>query len=104
MPWHASVVVLSNGEIKTGRSQEFRKSYEVVMRHGRPYYFRERSPTYEWEAEVEFQHDYDGLIVRNPCQSVRKLGRDDRLKLARLIVQYQTKSVRVEGFDVPNDA
>jgi hypothetical protein len=32
------------------------------MRHGRPYYFRERSPTYEWEAEVEFQHDYDGLI------------------------------------------
>ncbi|KAJ5228636.1 hypothetical protein N7489_009344 [Penicillium chrysogenum] len=104
MPWHASVVVLSNGEIKTGRSQEFRKSYEVVMRHGRPYYFRERSPTYEWEAEVEFQHDYDGLIVRNPCQSVRTLGRDDRLKLARLIVQYQTKSVRVEGFDVPNDA
>ncbi|KGO70910.1 Pyoverdine biosynthesis [Penicillium italicum] len=103
MPWHASVVVLSNGEIKTGRSREFRKLYEVVMRHGRPYYFRERSPTYEWDAEVEFQHDYDGLIVKNPSQRIQTLGRDDRLKLARLIVQYQTKSVRVEGFELPND-
>ncbi|CAG8908540.1 unnamed protein product [Penicillium egyptiacum] len=104
MPWHSSVLVLSNGEIKTGRSQEFRKSYEVVMRHGRPNYFRERSPTYEWEAEVEFQHDYDGLIVKNPCKRIQTLGRDDRLKLARLIVQYQAKSVRVEGFDVRDDA
>ncbi|OQD64464.1 hypothetical protein PENPOL_c007G07631 [Penicillium polonicum] len=104
MPWHASVVVLSNGEIKTGRSREFRELYEVVMKHGRPYYFRERSPAYEWEAEVEFQHDYDGLTVKNPSQRVQRLGRDDRLKLARLIVQYQTKSVRVEGFEVPNDA
>ncbi|KAJ5509198.1 hypothetical protein N7527_011341 [Penicillium freii] len=104
MPWHASVVVLSNGEIKTGRSREFHELYEVVMKHGRPYYFRERSPVYEWEAEVEFQHDYDGLIVKNTSQRVQRLGRDDRLKLARLIVQYQTKSVRVEGFDLPNDA
>lgn len=97
-------MVLSNGEIKTGRSGEFRKLYEVVMRHGRPYYFRERSPTYEWEAEVEFQHDFDGLVVKNPSQRIQTLGRDDRLKLARLIVQYQTKSVRVEGFEVPDDA
>ncbi|KAJ5400494.1 hypothetical protein N7465_010983 [Penicillium sp. CMV-2018d] len=104
MPWHASVVVLSNGEIKTGRSREFRELYEVVMKHGRPHYFRERSPAYEWETEVEFQHDYDGLIVKNTSQRVQRLGRDDRLKLARLIVQYQTKSVRVEGFDLPNDA
>lgn len=103
MPWHASVAVLSNGEIKTGRSREFRKLYEVVMKHGRPYYFRERSPMYEWETEVEFQHDYDGLTVKNPSQRVQRLGRDDRLKLARLIVQYQTKSVRVEGFEVAND-
>ncbi|CDM26762.1 hypothetical protein DTO013E5_7035 [Penicillium roqueforti] len=103
MPWHASVVVLPNGDIKTGRSQEFRKLYEVVMKHDRPYYFRERSPLYEWEADVEFQHDYDGLIVKNPCQRVQRLGREDRLKLARLIVQYQTKSVRVEGFEVAND-
>ncbi|KXG53870.1 Pyoverdine biosynthesis [Penicillium griseofulvum] len=104
MPWHASVAVLSNGEIKTGKSREFRKLYEVVVRHGRPYYFRERSPMYEWEADVEFQHDYDGLIVKNPLQRAQTLGRDDRLKLARLIVQYQTKSVRVEGFEVLNDA
>ncbi|KAJ5964570.1 Pyoverdine biosynthesis [Penicillium vulpinum] len=103
MPWHASVVVLPNGEIKTGNSREFRKIYEVVMRHGRPYYFRERNPVYEWEATVEFQHDYDGLIVKNRCQNTQTLGRDDRLKLARLIIQYQTKSVRVEGFEVPND-
>ncbi|CAI7658505.1 unnamed protein product [Penicillium glandicola] len=104
MPWHASVVVLSNGEIKTGKSREFRELYEVVMRHGRPYYFRERSPIYEWEAEVEFQHEYDGLLVKSSCQKAQTLGRDDRLKLARLIVQYQAKSVRVEGFEVPNDA
>lgn len=102
MPWHASVVVLSNGDIKTGNSREFQKLYEIVMKNGRPYYFRERSPMYEWAAEVEFDHDYDGLIVRSRDLSRPQiLGRDDRLKLARLIVQHHDKSVRVEGFEVP---
>jgi hypothetical protein len=104
MPWHASVVVLSNGEIKTGSSREFRKLYELVVRNGKPYYFREPSPMYDWEAAVEFQHDYYGLVIKNPSQRRRSLGRDDRLKLARLIVQYQSKLVRVEGFEVLNDA
>lgn len=102
MPWHASVVVLSNGTIKTGCSREFRKLYDIVMKNGRPYYFREPSPMYEWAAEVEFEHDYNGLIVRN--LGTPMLGRDDRLKLARLIMQHHNKSVRVEGFEVPNDA
>ncbi|KAG0156495.1 hypothetical protein PDIDSM_3674 [Penicillium digitatum] len=83
---------------------EFRKLYEVVLRHGRPHYFRERSSMYEWEAEVEFQHEYGGLAVKNPLQRVQTLGRNDRLKLAHLIVQYQTKAVRVEGFEVATDA
>ncbi|CAG8171467.1 unnamed protein product [Penicillium salamii] len=102
MPWHASVVVLSNGDLKTGNSRDFRRLYETVMKNGRPYYFRERSPMYEWAAEVEFEHDYEGLIVRNKGTQI--LGRDDRFKLARLIMQHQNKSVRVEGFEVPNDA
>ena len=102
MPWHASVVVLSNGDVKTGNSRDFRKLYETVMKDGRPYYFRERSPMYEWAADVEFEHDYDGLIVRN--LGTEMLGRDDRFKLARLIMQHRNKSVRVEGFEVPNDA
>lgn len=72
------------------------------MRHGKPYYFRERSAMYEWEAEVEFQHDYEGLIVRNASQRAQPLGRDDRLRLAQLILQYQNKAVRVEGFEVPD--
>jgi hypothetical protein len=58
---------------------------------------------YEWSADVVFEHDYAGLIVKNPHQSPQVLGRDDRLRLARLIV-CQKKSVRVEGFEVPNDA
>ncbi|KAJ5341552.1 hypothetical protein N7541_010676 [Penicillium brevicompactum] len=102
MPWHASVVVLSNGNVKTGCSREFRKLYDIVMKNGRPYYFREPSPMYEWAAEVEFEHDYNGLIVRSLGTTM--LGRDDRLKLARLIMQHHNKSVRVEGFEVPNDA
>jgi hypothetical protein len=102
MPWHASVVVLSNGEIKTGKSRDFQKLYEIITKNGKPYYFRERSSMYEWAAEVEFNHDYDGLIVRNPSPRAQTLGRDDRLKLARLIVQHQNKSVRVEGFEVMN--
>lgn len=104
MPWHASVAVLSNGEIRTGNSQDFRGLYEVVTKNGQPYYFRERSPMYEWAAEVEFVHDYNGLIVRNPSHRAQILCRDDRLKLARLIVQHQNRTVRVEGFEVPNDA
>ncbi|KAJ5143031.1 Pyoverdine biosynthesis [Penicillium bovifimosum] len=104
MPWHASVVVLSNGAVKTGNSRAFRTLYELVVKNGKPYYFRESNPFYDWEAEVEFQHDYNGLVIRNPSQKRQSLGRDDRLKLARLIVQYQNKSVRVEGFEVPSDA
>jgi pyoverdine/dityrosine biosynthesis protein Dit1 len=102
MPWHASVVVLSNGEIMTGKSQEFRRLFEVVMKHGRPSYFRERSPMYNWSADVLFQHDYAGLIVKNPHQRPQVLGKDDRLRLAHLIV-CQKKRVRVEGFEVPTD-
>ncbi|KAJ5571870.1 Pyoverdine biosynthesis [Penicillium sp. DV-2018c] len=98
MPWHASVVVLSNGAVKTGNSRAFRELYELLVKNGKPYYFRESSPMYDWEAEVEFQHGYDGLAIRNSSQKCQSLGRGDRLKLARLIMQYQNKSVSVEGF------
>lgn len=99
MPWHASVLVLSNGEIKTGASRDFRQKHDVVTKHGRPYYFREKSPPYHWIAEVEFQHDYEGLLVKNPRLEIQMFGKEDRQKLARLVVLHQNHLVRVEGFD-----
>lgn len=102
MPWHASVAMLLDGQIKTGKAQDFRSQYETVFRNGKPYYFRESSPLCNWSVDVEFLPDYEGLLVRNPRDEVQYLEQEDRLKLSRLIVLLNDKTVRVEGFAVPD--
>lgn len=48
---------------------------------------------------MEFQHDYEGLLVKNPRLEIQMFGKEDRQKLARLVVLHQNHLVRVEGFD-----
>lgn len=101
MPWHASLVVLSNGEIQTGDAKDFRDKYDIIMKNGRPYYFRERNALYEWSVPVDIQHSYKSLLFKNPGDGEQTLQADDRLKLARCIVSHKDHTVHVEGFTVP---
>ncbi|OKL58068.1 hypothetical protein UA08_06627 [Talaromyces atroroseus] len=101
MPWHASVLVLSNGEIKTGDAKDFRDHYEIVNKNGRPYYFRERSTLYDWSVPVEIQHSYKEVLIKNPGEGEQLLQLEDRLKLARCIVLHKGQTVHVEGFTIP---
>jgi Pyoverdine/dityrosine biosynthesis protein len=100
MPWHASVLVLSNGDIKTGDAKDFRDHFEIVNKNGRPYYFRERSALYDWSVPVEIQHSYKEVLIKNPGEGEQPLQLEDRLKLARCIVLHKGQTVHVEGFAI----
>ena len=100
MPWHSSVVILSNGEIKTGEAKQFRDQYEIVTRGGIPYYFREQNAFYEWSVPVNIQHSYQSLVFKNPGDGEQALEMEDRLKLARCMLAHKNHTVSVEGFTV----
>ena len=60
------VVVDEHGKFRTTHVAGLRRTHDLVYKHGRPYYFRTRSPLYQLEAKVEFEHLYGGgLIVHN---------------------------------------
>ncbi|KAI9676075.1 MAG: hypothetical protein M1817_000818 [Caeruleum heppii] len=90
-PWHSSISVGLDGSFSTVHAADVRETHDLVMRHGRPYYFRERSELYDWgDLKVEFEHLYPcGLIVR-PAEgtttppSMRDIDMQKLRKLAEL--------------------
>lgn len=100
MPWHASLVILSNGDIKTGDAKDFRGQYDIIMKNGIAYYFREQNALYDWSVPVDIQHSYKKLLFKNPGDGEQTLQAGDRLKLARCIVLHKDHTVHVEGFAV----
>lgn len=101
-PWHCAVAVDTHGNFKTAHAGDLRRTHDLVCgrRSGKPYFFRERSPLYQWEAKVEFEHLYGGgLIVHNaggPGQTKQSLSEADREKLSSLALLQ--KSIRIRGF------
>ncbi|KAM5367387.1 hypothetical protein ACJZ2D_010032 [Fusarium nematophilum] len=89
-PWHCAVAVDIYGNFKTSHVAALKNTHELVHRHGRSYFFRERSKLWEWDAEVEFAHLYGrGLVVHNvagPGQRDTPLSDADKEKLACLAV------------------
>ncbi|TDZ27410.1 Spore wall maturation protein DIT1 [Colletotrichum spinosum] len=89
-PWHCAVAVDVHGNFKTGHVGVWRDTHELVYRNGQPYFFREKSNLYSWDAQVEFEHLYGGgLVVHSAAgvyQSKRNLSDSDRLKAATLAV------------------
>lgn len=68
-PWHSSIALKLDGSFTTGHSEEFAKTHDLIYRHGRPYYYREKSELFDWgDLEVEFEPMYPcGLIIRPVC-------------------------------------
>ncbi|TDZ26084.1 Spore wall maturation protein DIT1 [Colletotrichum orbiculare MAFF 240422] len=62
-PWHCAVAVDVHGNFKTGHVGVWRDTHELVHRNGQPYFFREKSDLYSWDAQVEFEHLYRGGLV-----------------------------------------
>ncbi|CAI7608850.1 unnamed protein product [Penicillium bialowiezense] len=67
-PWHSAVAVGLDGSYRAVHAEDVRDSYEVVYKHGQPYYFREKSSLFDWTEDglsVKFEHLYpSGLIIR----------------------------------------
>lgn len=87
-PWHCAVAVDVYGNFKTAHAGDLRKTHDLVYKNGKPYFFRERSPLYQWDAKVEFEHLYGGgLIIHNaggPDQTEQSLSAADQAKLDAL--------------------
>ncbi|WQF89193.1 Putative isocyanide synthase/Spore wall maturation protein DIT1 [Colletotrichum destructivum] len=99
-PWHCTVAVDVHGNFKVGHVSVFRDTHELVYKDGRPYFFRQKSPLYSWDAKVEFEHLYGGgLVIHNaggPGQTRDSLSKSDKRKLASITLLQGT--VRCEGF------
>ncbi|KAJ5146472.1 Pyoverdine biosynthesis [Penicillium bovifimosum] len=83
-PWHSSVAVGLDGSYRTVHAEDVRDTHDLIYKNGQPYYFRERSPLFDWTEDglsVKFEHLYPcGLIIRpadidnvNPPPSIRSI-------------------------------
>ncbi|KAG7087516.1 hypothetical protein E1B28_013477 [Marasmius oreades] len=55
-PWHNVIYEAADGSLRIGHLRSFEKDdYEVVSKHGRPYYIREKSTAYSFEPQLDAQ-------------------------------------------------
>lgn len=89
-PWHCSVAVLVDGKFITAHKSSHRQKFDLIEKSGQPYFFRESSPLFEWDATVDFEHCYgQNLVVR--VQKNREEPSDSDLdKLALLAIQHRS--------------
>lgn len=99
-PWNCAIAISTCGAFKTAHVSDLRDSHDLVFKHGRPYCFRERSPLFDWDANVEMDHHYGGvLVIRNPDGAKNakcELGDQDRKRLVALTLLHNR--VELEGF------
>ena len=82
-------------------SKEVRDTHHLIHRHGRPYFYRERSELYDWSeaAGVEFEHLYPSGVRVSPladAQGPQELSDANLEKLKRLAAMQSP--VSVQGF------
>ncbi|OJD16308.1 hypothetical protein AJ78_03520 [Emergomyces pasteurianus Ep9510] len=87
-PWHSSLVRAVDGSIRMAHAGSVPAlTHELIFEHGRPSYFREKSPLYDWAgADVEFQNTYpSGIIISPRNKSCRyQVSRIDMRKVRAL--------------------
>lgn len=100
-PWHCSIAVGVDGSYSTVHSKDVRDTHNLIHRHGRPYFYRERSELYDWAeaAGAEFEHLYPSGIRVSPradAQGPRELS-DANLEKLRRLAAVQSP-VSLQGF------
>lgn len=99
-PWHASVVVGIDGSFRLAHADEVKDTHDLVLRDGRPYYWRERSDLYNFgDLKLEFEHLYPcGLIIRPDPETSKAVSfRDVDFKKIRRLAELQSPVV-LRGF------
>ncbi|KAH7113623.1 Pyoverdine/dityrosine biosynthesis protein-domain-containing protein [Dactylonectria macrodidyma] len=99
MPWHSCILVTANGMYRTGPSEGFRDPgrYEIITKDGKPYFFREKHPDFNWPPYIRIDHGYGGhLIAVNASTDEReqRLDKDSKLRLANLALRFWELEVR----------
>lgn len=89
-PWHCSIAVLANGKFITAHKSLHRQKFELVEKNGQPYFFRESSLLFKWDADVEFEHLYGRNLVVRVEKSRQELSESDLEKLALLAMQHKS--------------
>lgn len=88
-PWHCCIAVSASGHFRTAHKEALVKTHDVVYHDDRPYYFRDRSPLWDWQiGPVTFEFAYPKtLIVKADVKEgepAPKLGSDEIDKLKEL--------------------
>ncbi|KAF5541764.1 Pyoverdine biosynthesis [Fusarium mexicanum] len=87
-PWHGALVRAVNGDLAMSHALSVSAlTYDLVFEHGKPSYFRERSPLFSWEGmDLIFTYMYPtGIIVRPARKNLMYSLRDvDMAKLRQL--------------------
>ncbi|KAJ5964567.1 uncharacterized protein N7479_004443 [Penicillium vulpinum] len=92
-PWHCSVAVTTAGEFITAHQSVLRQKFDLITKNGRPYFFRESSPLFNWDTKVDFEHLYgQNLVIRAQQQNDQELPDSDLDKLALLAIQQKSVS------------
>jgi hypothetical protein len=90
-PWHCSIAVLTNGTFITAHRSSHRQNFDLVEKNGQPYFFRESSPLFKWDADVDFEHRYgQNLVIQKQKQDKQELSDSDLDKLALLAIQHKS--------------
>lgn len=88
-PWHCSIAVLTNGKFLTAHRSSHRPKYDLIEKKGQPYFFRESSPLFKWDTNVEFEHQYGQSLVVRKGNEGQELSVSDLDKLALLAIQHK---------------
>ncbi|CAG8171300.1 unnamed protein product [Penicillium salamii] len=89
-PWHCSVAVLVDGKFITAHKSSHRQKFDLVERSGQPYFFRESSPLFKWDATVDFEHCYGQNLVVRVQKDREEPSELDLDKLALLAIQHRS--------------
>lgn len=99
-PWHCSVAVGIDGSYTTVHSKDVRESHSPVLVNDRPYFFREKSPLYDWaDGRAEMEHLYPrGLLVRARTDiEDGRILRDAEVEILKDLAMLQPL-VLIQGF------
>ncbi|KAK2798374.1 hypothetical protein FQN51_007774 [Onygenales sp. PD_10] len=104
-PWHSSLVRSVDGSIRMAHAGSVPAlTHELIFEHGRPSYFREKSPLYDWgDVDVDFQYTYPSGIVISPRNknTGQHIARVDMAKV-KALAELCSPVVLKGFFDGPN--
>ncbi|KAK8072252.1 hypothetical protein PG996_005600 [Apiospora saccharicola] len=106
-PWHSSVALAVDGSYRTVHKRDVAGTHQLVCdgRHGRPYYYREKSPLWDWvdeDGDLVCEPRYRNRLVIRPAAAelvgIKTLSLTQLEKLAALRVVHTAGPVETQGF------